>query len=56
MIARIVIIGAGIGGLTSAALLAALALADELHRTQTDLATLRAAVADRVEALRAATT
>lgn len=41
-------------GPVAAALLAALALADELNRTQTDLDELKAAVGERLAALRAA--
>lgn len=43
-------------GPVAAALLAALALADELHRTQEELATLKGAVTDRVTALRSTIT
>lgn len=41
-------------GPVAAALLAALALADELKRSEDELAKIKAALADRVEALRAA--
>lgn len=41
-------------GPVAAALLAALALADELKRAEDELAQIKAALADRVEALRAA--
>lgn len=45
--------GAGVVG---AVLLAALGLADELERSKTDRATLEAAVAERIAALRSAAT